>query len=111
MMRFTSRSCVCMISACLLVGCIYSDLPTPPVSPPPPAQPQPQSLSIRKAEPDAEVYKGILKGLGIEPVTFRCTGEGGPLAYKVEIEEAGGSGQKSEGSFGQIDEDSTVSFV
>jgi hypothetical protein len=111
MMRLTSRSCPCIVVACLLVGCIYSDSPTPPASPPPPAEQGPKALSIRKAEPDAEVYKGILKGLGIEPVTFRCTGEGGPLSYKVEIEENGRLSQKSEGSFGQVSGESTVSFI
>lgn len=44
-------------------------------------------------------------------MTFRCTGEGGPLSYKVEIEETGGSGQKSEGSFGEVAGESTVSFI
>jgi hypothetical protein len=117
MMRLTSRSCLCIIAACLLVGCIYSDLPTPPASPPPPAQQQPEALSIRKAEPDAEVYKGILKGLGIEPVTLRLSGNGGPLTYyyRVVMEETVGSNreedQKAAGSFGQVKGEATISFV
>jgi hypothetical protein len=91
------------VAACLLVGCTGPT--TSPTSPPP------KALSIRKVEPDAEVYKGILKGLGIEPVTFRCTSEGGPLAYKVEIEDTGGTGQKPEGSFGVVGGEATISFA
>ena len=108
-----SRRHRCIAATCLLV--VLTGSITTPSSLPAPAEPEPKAPSIRKAEPDAVVYKSILKGLGIEPVTFRCTVDGGPLTVIVESEEMVGSkrvgGQKFEGGLGQSKGEETISFV